>query len=230
MGPENILLGNWYRPGATEHDGYTALQEEMHKFLPEITGIILTGDLNIHHARWLRYSNGNSTQGADLKVLCDNFGLQQLTREPTRQQYLLDLYLTDVACTKVQVGPYVADHKFLLAKVAMPETKKVQVVRHSFNLQKADWSGLNAALERTDWSPLKRGCAEDAITYFMEILWATLCTHIPYEEVVITKKSHPWLNARCETAVREKNAAEGTDHFDEKRTHCSQVIAEEYQK
>ena len=78
MGPEIIFIGNWYRPGASDHDAYQELQEEMNKYMPDATGIILSGDLNIHHIKWLRFSNGNSQQGADLEAVCDQFGLQQL--------------------------------------------------------------------------------------------------------------------------------------------------------
>ena len=39
---------------------------------------------------------GFTIQGSDLRSVCDNLGLLQLTREPTRQQYLLDLVLSDV--------------------------------------------------------------------------------------------------------------------------------------
>ena len=74
--PETILLGNWYRPGATIHDGYVNLISEIEKHSTDSTGTILSGDLNIHHARWLRHSNGNSIQGADLKTFCNNLGLQ----------------------------------------------------------------------------------------------------------------------------------------------------------
>jgi hypothetical protein len=59
--PETILLGNWYRPGATIHDGYMHLISEIEMHSAESTGIILSGDLNIHHARWLRHSNGNAS-------------------------------------------------------------------------------------------------------------------------------------------------------------------------
>ena len=87
----------------------------MNKYTQDATGIILSGDLNIHHIKWLRFSNGNSQQGADLKAVCDQFGLQQLVDEPTRRDYLLDLFLTDMSRAKVNVGPCIADHKMLVA-------------------------------------------------------------------------------------------------------------------
>jgi len=165
MDPEILLLGNWYRPGATEHDAYAALQEEMGAHVLEATGIILSGDLNVHHARWLRFSNGNTVQGSDLKAVCDNLGLQQLVNEPTRQEYLLDLYLTDVAGTKVRVGSYVADHKYLIATVPMPEVTTLSIKRERFNLLRADWSGLKTALANVDWSPMQRDTADAAASF-----------------------------------------------------------------
>lgn len=78
MDSEILLLGNWYRPGATEHDAYAALQEEIGTHVLEATGIILSGDLNVHHARWLRFSNGNTVQGSDLKAVCDNLDCNNL--------------------------------------------------------------------------------------------------------------------------------------------------------
>ena len=63
-----------------------------------------------------------------LKILSDKLGLQQMVREPTRLQYLLDLYLTDVPGTKVTVGPYIADHRFLLARVPVPEVATKTII------------------------------------------------------------------------------------------------------
>jgi len=229
MDPEILLLGNWYRPGATEHDAYAALQEEMGAHVLEATGIILSGDLNVHHARWLRFSNGNTVQGSDLKTVCDNLGLQQLVNEPTRQEYLLDLYLTDVAGTKVRVGSYVADHKYLIATVPMPEVTTLSIKRERFNLLRADWSGLKTALANVDWSPMQRDTADAAASFFMEMLWMNLCTYIPYKQIEIRKKSHPWLNSKCKAAIQAKNVAENTDSFIEARKRCAQVLAQEHQ-
>ena len=122
-----------------------------------------------------------------MKAVCDNLGLQQLVSEPTRQQYLLDLYLTDVAGTKVRVGPYIADHKYLIATVPMPEVTTLNVKRERFNLLRADWTGLKTALANVDWSPMRRDTADAAASYFMEMLWMNLCTYIPYEQIEIKK-------------------------------------------
>ena len=195
----------------------------------EISGIIICGDLNVHHSRWLRFSNGNTIQGSDLRSVCDNLGLLQLTREPTRQQYLLDLVLSDVAGARAKVGPYIADHKMVLRYFPVPEIQSKRIVRYGFSIKKANWKELKRSLKEMDWQKLQKDTAEDALNYFMEILWALLCTHIPFEEINFVKTSHPWLNERCREAIQRKNASEGTAEFDENRHSCSKILAAEYQ-
>ena len=91
--------------------------------------------MNVHHAKWLYYSNGNTTQGADLKALCNVFGFQQLVRGPTRGEYLLDLFLTDIPGSKTFVGPQVADHHMVIADVPAPKVSTLQVVRRGLDLK-----------------------------------------------------------------------------------------------
>ena len=156
--------------------------------------------------------------------------MKQIVQELTREKYLLDLFLTDIAGAKVEVGPMIADHKFLHACIPLPEVHSLQVIRKRFNLKKAKWSALKVALSNFDWSPLKRNTVEDAASFFLDALWTLLCCHIPYEEVTIKKRSHPWLNAACEEAIAAKNAAEGTDTFEMKRKECAEILAKEYQE
>jgi len=63
VGIDTILVGNWYRPGSTVHDNFSTLYTELGEYFAQVSGIILVGDLNIHHQRWLRFSNANTTIG-----------------------------------------------------------------------------------------------------------------------------------------------------------------------
>ena len=85
-------------------------RSELATFSAQVWGTIISGDLNIHHRRWLVHSNGNTSIGSEMKVLCDQFGLLQLVREPTREQYLLDLFLSDLPEIRMKVLPAIADH------------------------------------------------------------------------------------------------------------------------
>ena len=50
----------------------------------------------------------------------------RLTRSQTCYEYLLDLFLTDVAGSEVRVGPRIADHNFLLVSLPLPEVTDLQ--------------------------------------------------------------------------------------------------------
>ena len=126
------------------------------------------------------------------------------------------------------MGFQIADQKMIVAKIPLPEIKSLEIVKERFNLKRADWKGLNEKLNSTDWSPLRQGTANDAARFFMEILWISLCSFIPYEKVKFQKKSHPWINSRCEEAIRRKNAAEGTPQFHAMQQQCTSALAEEY--
>ena len=89
---------------------------------------------------------------------------------------------------------------------------------------------MKMELANADWEPLRRGTAEDALNYFLEILWICLIKFIPREKVTRTRSSHPWLNSRCHAAIARKNQSEGTDNFPVDSAACSETLREERSK
>ena len=152
LGPEVILLGNWYRPGASPHDGFSELHADLTEFVSEITGVILSGDMNVHHKSWLRFSSGNTPVGSDLKGFCDSYGLTQLVKQPTRYEYLLDLFLTDLLDCNGKVLPTIGDHNAILASVSLPAVTSKTIVRQGWILQLAKWQELQTSLRDFEWS------------------------------------------------------------------------------
>ena len=88
---------------------------------------------------------------------------------------------------------------------------------------------MNNALLSVDWSVLRHGTADDAAKKFLEILWTYLCAFNPYEKIEFRKRSHPWINERCEQAIKRKNAAEGTHQFQDMQKECASILSNEYQ-
>ena len=77
-----------------------------------------------------------------LKNVCDNHGLHQLVREPTRDEYLLDFVLTDVDGSRSMVEHAIADHKatYTLMKIPVPASKAF--VRSVWHFKGAHWDNL----------------------------------------------------------------------------------------
>ena len=184
---ETILLANWYRSPSSIHDGFTCLQEELAAHSAGATSVIITGDLNIHHQRWLKYSRENSIIGAEMKTLCDFHGLTQLVKEPTRKEYLLDLAITDIGGSTVKVLPCIADHNALLVKIPRPAIEEEEIQREVWLLKQAKWKIMKKELASIDWGCLRQGIAEDALNQFHEILWMILIKNIPRRAIKCKK-------------------------------------------
>ena len=59
----------------------------------------------MHYRRWLKFSSrGDTTMGKRLYEITHSAGLKQLVQEPTRDDNLLDLVITDLMGTSVVVG------------------------------------------------------------------------------------------------------------------------------
>ena len=91
------------------------LREELARLSNDFLGTAVIGDLNVHSCRWLQHSNGESVEGHALQDVCRNHGLEQKVKAPTRNEYLLDLVLTDVKAVKCTVSKKVADHALVVA-------------------------------------------------------------------------------------------------------------------
>ena len=100
----SILLCNWYRPPSSSIDHIESFREELERLSESTYGVIVLGDLNIHHRQWLYFSNADTPEGELLKDICDDHDLRQLVDKPTRGNYLLDLCLTNLESCKIRGG------------------------------------------------------------------------------------------------------------------------------
>ena len=190
----------------------------------EVIGFILLGDMNIHHQRWLFRSNANTLEGSTLKEICDDFALQEIVRQPTRGEYLLDLCLTDLEDSKCVTLPEIADHKALLFSVKLPMPKSLIIKREAWHFKGAAWHNLRCELRAWSWARLKHGSVAMAAKYFLDSVMNLCYVYIPRSTVEVRKSSHPWLNAACRDAVQQKALAAGTTSYTQKQTECAQVL------
>ena len=63
-------MANWCRPPASDHDKFERLYAEVAKYYQEVTGVVMSGVLNMHRSRRLRFSSGDTGIGQDLQFCC----------------------------------------------------------------------------------------------------------------------------------------------------------------
>ena len=59
--------------------------------------VMILGDFNVHHQKWLGSKSFNDRAGIACFILCLTHGLDQLVKDTTRGDNLLDLVIIDSA-------------------------------------------------------------------------------------------------------------------------------------
>ena len=233
LGP--ILLGLWYRrPAYGEVASIKALDDEIKQHATTAIGIMLIGDFNVHHKSWLKYSHSTTPEGRELFGKCCLYGLAECVRQPTRGQYLLDLVLTDLEdAVSCEVLPGLSDHCVVLSRLSTPILRTKPITRECFFYLQADWTGLDRALDATDWASLlgERDNDPDAATSILTTMILKLAKRfIPFRRVCTDRRTVPWLNEKCIELVADKCAAQGKHDYFLKQKKCSQGLWHEYSK
>ena len=225
-----ILLGNWYRPPDDDGSSLDGLAAAINRLQGDVIGVLLVGDVNIHHQRWLHHSHSNTAVGERLWNICRDAGLKQLVKEPTRKQYLLDLVLPNIPeLVKVAVLPEISDHRVVNIEVNAVVSISPAIERTVWMLTKADWDGLKADFSSTDWKLLFQDIdLEGSVRNFCNYIETCCIRRIPRRVISTRVCSHPWLDAECIAAVQAKCAAAWSDEFRTKELECERILTKAF--
>ena len=147
---KSIILGSFYRPPNT---GLEALQElgKSLENLPKNSEdkiIILAGDFNLPHINWKNNTikpGGNQLQlHQELLDIVDDFGLEQMQTNPTRQYNVLDLYFTNIPSLvkSCETIPGISDHDMLVIDSDLKPTYNKPKRRKVYIYKRADMNTI----------------------------------------------------------------------------------------
>ena len=90
---------------------------------------------------------------------------QQLVKQPTRGDYLLDLVISDLEGL-IEVMPQISHHNMVLASfdIGFPESSVVR--RSIFEYSKANWDAFQDEIKDFDWSPMGHLDVDEEEKYF----------------------------------------------------------------
>ncbi len=227
VGP--ILCAAWYRPPcAGEIASIQACEDEWRRLSSTCVASFILGDLNVHHTRWLRHSSAISVEGTALLRFCQSCGLKQRVLEPTRDEHLLDLVLSDVAPSRLQVLPTIADHSLVLCSFDFGVPESIETRRRVYDYSKADWGSIGSSLAAADWSSIDSLDVDGGERLLHSTLQSLLDENVPQRTITERKSVHPWVNSRCLEAIATKNAQVGSPDFSEQAAVCSRILFGEY--
>ncbi len=229
------LVGNWYRPDDAPDAAITSLRHELEKLLPTHCGVILCGDMNIHHRKWLKFSSRGNTRAGELPhdIVLD-MGLTECVRKPTRihapsgAANLLDLVLADCpGSLKTNVSAKVADHCMVECTLDASISFQTPSERWVWHYKTADWEGYRKELSEIDWGTILHDCSLDtAARRLTDRILEVGKRHISYRRVAVTHSSQPWRNECCRRAILARDRAVGTVEERNAAAACSSVLRE----
>ena len=226
-----ISIGLWYRPPSyDEVASIDALLLEHAEYSQGCIGTIIIGDMNVHHKSWLKFSNSTSIAGRALFDVCCRLGLQQCVQEPTRNEYLLDLVLTDLDnIVKTRVLPKVADHNAVLNIIRTTVLQSVEGKRKVWKYDAANWDGMEAEITNMDWRAKFESMHPEGIAdYLTKFLLGLVDRFVPTAWIKVKNACHPWLSSKSWLAIEEKrNAEKGMGYLGKQRA-CTAQVHEDY--
>ena len=87
-----VLLCVWYRPPVRgETESIRGFAAEFDLYVQDSVAVLALGDFNVHNGEWLRFSDGTSLEGRELEHVCNEPGLKQQVRSPTRGRHFAGL-------------------------------------------------------------------------------------------------------------------------------------------
>ena len=182
--------------------------------------------MNVHQKKWQKFSSGGNTiEGETLQTTCEELGLKQLVREPTRGSNLLDLVLTDIPDATCQVLPAIADHRVVQTQLSLQVPVSAPTRREVWSFAKADWQGLEKELGELDWLAMGDMDPDTGAEWMTKCILARSEEHIGKRWVTTPKSTHPWLNDRAMIKVGEKITAEGTVNEKQAAQDCNPELA-----
>lgn len=166
---------------------------------------VLLGDFNCH-CNWNNRGNNEGECGRLIEFANDNF-LEQLVREPTRGNHILDLILVtdEDMVDNITVEDCLAnsDHNTVRGRIRVGTNVEDRTVRRKLNFRRANFHRF-----RRDLSNLSLPEIDD-----VEVMWNTLKTRfleiqascIPYMNIVGTSKVKPkWFTEEIGSAIAER--------------------------
>ena len=233
---QKVLVAAVYRPPSANSDIINYLNSTTLSKLSEFSAqsVVLLGDFNVHHEEWL---NSRTTDAAGRRTLemCNALGLTQLVKEPTREDQILDLVMTDldaICTTYARLGT--SDHHPVFVKLNVPLYRDKPYKRKVWQYEKADYWGMRGFLASADWSrAFKSEDPEDACTNITNIITDAMEIYIPGKLVSKKTGDKIWFDDHCKRAatkkrrlfrvLKKKNTEENKNNFTKARKEYNHV-------
>ena len=214
-GCRSLYVCSYYRPNVNDEESLTLLSKSISKLKLSNSNnmCIIGGDFNFPgwdwKARVLKEHTQNVQLHHDFIDILDDFSLEQLIEEPTRNNNTLDLIITNYPClvTRQGVIPGISDHEAVHIEVSIHPIKNRQKPRTILLYKKANWDGLRAHMNNVTKLIVENFddlSVEEAWQEFKQALESGIKQHIP-DKLCKERNSQPWITHAIKKKIKKRD-------------------------
>ena len=211
--PANVLVGVFYNPPDSPSSTMTQLNNSL-AAINISTPIVICGDFNLPNINWREASPSPTVYSTKAHLLCEliqEFNLQQLVTEPTRNSSILDLLITNredlIQENEVVDGIPGSDHESVQFSINLAKKQLTRHRRLMYNFKKADFEAFGELLSKVPWNCcFLTDSIDDCWKSFKDVLLSVADQCIP-KVTLKPKKRMFWLSDETLLQIKKKRRA-----------------------
>jgi exonuclease III len=210
---KSVIIGSYYRPPNSNLDALNNLNSSIANVREHSKDkpIILAGDYNLPH---IDCENNTEKTGSnqvnhhqELIEIIEDSGMEQLQLKPSRENYILDLFLTNQpslvkSCNTI---PGISDHNMIIVDTDL-KTRYNKPKRREINIfKKASWDQIKTDIIALGTRIIQsKTSVEEKWTELKNGINNTLVLNVP-KKLTPNRHNLPWLSNKGMKMIRKKH-------------------------
>ena len=213
QGRKTLYVCSYYRPDSSDEDSLNEFSKSLDRAsMINNAEILIAGDLNFPGWDWpmltLKTDCPYVEQHRKLLKLIQDHGMEQMVKEPTREDNILDLVISNHPhnIPRIEVAPGLSDHRIVFFEYTATPPRIRQPPRLIPLYEKADWIGIKTEMEKLHQT-LKTGgkvTTEEIWQAFKDTLQEAIRRFIPHKKARM-KASKPWVTIELRRKINRRN-------------------------
>ena len=204
---QKLLFAAVYRPPKANEDVIDYLDSSSIQMLDDFQAksLCILGDFNVHHKEWLG-SRETDRPGRLLLEVCNSLNLKQVVKDPTREDQILDLVLTDLpaTCTTYEKCGS-SDPNTVLIEIEKQVLRDRPYRRKVWKYNHADFWGMRGYFSEDNWNEVfSSNDPEECCSKLTTAISDAMDMFIPSKTVTNKVTDKPWFNDKCRKLSAKK--------------------------
>jgi hypothetical protein len=206
-----ILISSTYRPpgrsAITIHSFMTSFQETIDLATNDNAhSMTILGDFNDRCTNWHTDHHDSDLKNKLHDLIQDN-NLHQLISDPTRQNNILDLIITDSPNYFLDSGviPHISDldHEIIFGKFNYSHPKQKNYKRHIWLYDRGNYIRLNNILDQSPWHEITDDSIDNIAINITNTIHTACNTCIPNKTITVRPRDKPWMTSDIRKLLRD---------------------------